>query len=413
MPLVGGIILEIYIRTRPTGELNQINKMTKKYYIYLLAFLGLLTAFGPLVTDMCLPTLPAMATLFNTTASMVQMGLTTSMLGLAVGQVLFGLLSDKYGRKYTLIAALILFAISTVGSIFSPTIQMLNFCRFLQGFGAAGGIVLSRSISTDCFNGRELAKALVIISAVNGIAPVSAPVIGGLVAKSVGWKGIFWILFGIGIVLLLMCFEFSESLPKEKRYKGSVSSLMGVFPKLLKIKSYVIYVLIYGFANGVLFAYISSASFLIQNHFGFSELTFSLIFGVNALGIGLGSVLTLKFKKMTDAMLFGAIGCSVLTVVQLICLFIFGGNFYIFESLVLLTLASLGFLLTSSTTLAMEAGREHVGAASALFGAVGFLSGGIVSPLVGLGDIMLPTFITMALSAIAALCFGLVSRAKN
>ncbi|MDE6803689.1 MAG: hypothetical protein K2J29_03545, partial [Muribaculaceae bacterium] len=98
---------------------------------------------------------------------------------------------------------------------------------------------------------------------------------------------------------------------------------------------------------------------------------------------------------------------------QLICLFIFGGNFYIFESLVLLTLASLGFLLTSSTTLAMEAGREHVGAASALFGAVGFLSGGIVSPLVGLGDIMLPTFITMALSAIAALCFGLVSRAKN
>lgn len=216
-----------------------MSQFGKKYYFFLVVFLGMLSAFGPFVTDMYLPTLPSMTEVFHTTTSLVQMGLAASMLGLAIGQVFFGPLSDKFGRKSVLISAMVLFAVSTVASIYSPDINFFNVCRFLQGLGGSGGIVLSRSIATDCYSGRELAKMLAIIGAVNGIAPVTAPVIGGLVSEAIGWRGIFWILFAIGAVILAMCLLFRESYPKGKRYAGSILSLFGKFPQLFRLRYFV------------------------------------------------------------------------------------------------------------------------------------------------------------------------------
>ena len=255
-----------------------MSQFGKRYYLFLVVFLGMLSAFGPFVTDMYLPTLPSMAEIFNTTATQVQMGLATSMLGLAVGQIFFGPLSDKYGRKAVLVSAMVLFAVSTIAAIYSPTIQFFNLCRFLQGLGGSGGIVLSRSVATDCYSGRELAKMLAIIGAVNGVAPVTAPVIGGLVSAAVGWQGIFWILFSIGAVILLLCLIFRESHLRERRYKGSVASLLKKFPEIFRLRLFVIYVVLYAFTCGVLFSYISSASFIVQNIYSFSELQFSIIF---------------------------------------------------------------------------------------------------------------------------------------
>lgn len=387
-------------------------QFSKKYYLFLIVFLGMLSAFGPFVTDMYLPTLPSMTEVFDTTPSLVQMGLATSMIGLAVGQVFFGPLSDKYGRRHILMAAMILFAISTIASIYSPTIEFFNVCRFVQGLGGAGGIVLSRSISTDCYSGRELAKTLAIIGAVNGIAPVTAPVIGGLVANSVGWQGIFEILFGIGVVLLLMCLIFKESLPADQRHTGSVLSLMSAFPRLLKLKYFRIYVAMYAFANGVLFAYISSASFIIQNYYGFSELVFAVIFGINALGIGIGAAVALKFKKLPDAALCGTAGISIVALIQLVCYRAFD-MFAVFEGLTFVMLVFLGLIFTSSTTMAMDEGREYVGAASAIFGAAGFMFGGIVSPLVGIGNIMSTTLVIIAVCALCSLGFAVISRRRR
>lgn len=383
-------------------------KFSRGYYVFLIVFLGMLSAFGPFVTDMYLPTLPSMAEIFSTTPSLVQMGLATSMLGLAVGQIFFGPLSDKYGRRRILLAAMILFAVSTVVSIYSPTIEFFNVCRFVQGLGGAGGIVLSRSISTDCYSGRELAKTMAIIGAVNGIAPVTAPVIGGLVSEAVGWQGIFWILFALGAILIVMCMAFNESLPRELRHKGSVASLMLAFPGLLRQKYFLVYVMMFAFANGVLFAYISSAAFIIQNHFGFSELTFAVIFGINALGIGIGSALSLKFKRMSSAAIFGATGISVMAILQLICNSL-SGQFIVFEILMFLILIFTGYIFTAATTLAMDEGRDHIGAASAIFGATGFLFGGIVSPLVGIGDIMTTTLTIIAICSLSSLVFALIS----
>lgn len=389
-----------------------MSQFSKKYYFFLIVFLGMLSAFGPFVTDMYLPTLPSMAEVFDTTPSLVQMGLATSMLGLAVGQIFFGPISDKYGRKAVLVSAMLLFAVSTVVSIYSPTIEFFNICRFLQGLGGSGGIVLSRSVATDCYSGRELAKTLAIIGAVNGIAPVTAPVIGGLVSEAVGWKGIFWILFGIGAVILAMCLIFRESHAAEKRYKGSVATLIGKFPQIFKLKYYVVYTLLYTFTCGVLFSYISSASFIVQNHFGYSELQFALVFGVNALGIGIGSGLSLKFKKMKNAAVFGASGITASVLMQIIAYFAIP-DFWPYEAFTFLMLVSIGFILTSATTMAMDEGRQMIGTASAVFGASGFMAGGIVSPLVGLGNIMLTTLMLLAACAVMSLLFAYISFRRN
>ena len=158
-------------------------------FLYLL--LGSLTAFGPLVTDMYLPALPAMTESFHTSMPMVQLGLTFSMIGLAAGQLLFGPLSDKYGRRPLLLVSMAVFILSTIGCIFSPTIHWFVALRLLQGIGASGGIVISRSVAADKFSGRELAKAMAIIGAINGIAPVAAPVAGGFFTDIIGWQGIF------------------------------------------------------------------------------------------------------------------------------------------------------------------------------------------------------------------------------
>lgn len=370
----------------------------RRYLLYLYIFLSALAAFPPLVTDMYLPALPAMTVDFSASPSTIQTGLAMCILGLAVGQLMFGPLSDKYGRKIVLGAALVLFLLSTVACIFSPTIQWFNICRFFQGLGGAGGVVLSRSVATDCYSGRELAKTLAIIGAINGIAPVTAPVIGGLFAGSIGWRGIFWILFGVGIVLLAMYLPFRESHPVEKRYKGGFGSLIKQSGTLLANRSYVICVILFGLTNGVLFGYISSASFILQNDFGLSELTFGIVFAVNSLAIGTGSMLSLKFGKLLSAVRTGAAG-MLFGSVALLVNYIAGGGIIGYEVFVFFTLFCVGLLFPSTTTMAMTEGRNLIGWASAIVGATGFFFGGIVTPLVGRGDIQTSTYIALIICA--------------
>ena len=382
-------------------------QFSKKYFVYLYLLLGALAAFPPLVTDMYLPALPVMTAEFQTTASAVQMSLATCILGLAVGQLVFGPLSDKWGRKPLLKSALLLFILATVAILFSPTIEMLNICRFFQGLGGAGGVVLSRSVATDCYSGRELAKSLAIIGAINGIAPVTAPVIGGLFSEAIGWKGIFGILLAIGVLLYVVSIPFRESHTSEKHYAGSLTSLFIQAGILFKNSVYVRYVLIFGMANAVLFGYISSASFIIQNDFGLSELMFGILFGINSMAIGTGSILSLKFKQITNAIHIGCAGMFGCSVLQL-CNYNLGFGFWGYEILVFIMLFSVGMVFTSSTTLAMTEGKSKIGWASAIVGAAGFLFGGIVTPLVGLGTIQISTYLVMTVCSLIAMSLSYV-----
>lgn len=372
------------------------------YNVFLFTLLGLLTAFGPFVTDMYLPSLPAMVSYFETTLSVVQLGLTTSFVGLAVGQIFFGPLSDKYGRRPLLLVAMGLFIISTVICIFSPTIHLFILFRFVQGVAGAGGIVIARSIATDKFEGKDLMRILAIVGAINGIAPVIAPVLGGTLTDSVGWQGIFSVLLVIGLILSAGCIYFKESLPVTARSHAGLVYLFYSFKRVVRNRRYLFYVLQLGFAHGVLFSNIASSSFIVQEHYGYSPLAFSICFGVNAIAIGVAAALSVKFRKPEDGTFTGCIGMVLFSICECIALYL-GCSFWVYEAILFVLLFMMGLTFTSTTVLAMDSERKNSGTASAFLGAICFIFGGIVSPLVGLGNILISTGTLFVLCSVCSL----------
>lgn len=327
---------------------------------FILLFLGLLSAFGPFVMDMYLPTLPAMSVYFRTTSSMVQLGLTTSMAELAAGQLFFGPLSDKYGRRPVLSVALMLFLLSTAGCIFSENILQFITLRFLQGVSGAGGVVLSRSIAADKYSARELA---------------------GVLAGS---------------------FRMEESHPAEQRTSVRWNDILRNFSLILRNRQYLAYTLQYGFTMGVLFVNIASAPFIMQEHYGLSAMQFSLCFGANAIAMAIASTVAVKLPTMKDALYIGSSGMLWLSFAWFAALSQ-GCSFWIYETLVFALLSMAGITFTASNTLAMECERENAGVASALLGTAGFAVGGIMSPLVGLGNILFSTGMLFIFSSFLAL----------
>ncbi len=384
----------------------------RKYLVFLMVFLGMLSAFGPFVTDMYLPVLPDMAEIFHSSASTVQFGLTMSLIGLAVGQLFFGPLSDKYGRRPVLAASLFIFTAATVAILYSHNMDWFNMCRLFQGIGGAGGIVLSRSIATDYYSGRELAKTLAIIGAINGIAPVVSPVLGGVVATFSGWHGIFMVLLGIGAIIIAMCYIFRESHPVERRNTIGIFQTFTSFWQLIRMPYFTIYVMLYALSCAILFAYISSASFIIQNHYGYSQLIFSICFAINSVFIGIGSGLSVKIKKSANAAMIGGV-LLLITCISQLAIYTLFDSFAVYEIMTLFILTGVGYIFTASTTLAMTEGRAYIGAASAIFGALGFLFGGIVSPLVGIGNILHSTMTTMLVCAVLILILATISTCRK
>lgn len=334
------------------------------------------------------------------------------MIGLAVGQIFFGPLSDRYGRRMPLLVAMWLFIVSTLFCVFAQDIYQFVTFRLIQGIAGAGGIVIARSVAADKYSGKELAKMLAVIGTINGVAPVVAPIIGGMLTEVVGWEGIFCILLGLGVLLLVGSYCFRESLPLEHRSATKWSDTLGSFKVVLQDSQYVFYVLQMAFAQGVLFAYISSSPFIVQQHYGFSPLAFSLCFAVNAVAIGVAAAMSVKFRRPVSCTLIGCIGMLVASVGE--CAVLMAGcSFWVYELFLLALLFMMGLTFMSTTTLAMECQRSNTGTASALLGAVCFAFGGIVSPLVGLGNILSSTGIIFVISACCSLGCILVALGRR
>ena len=378
-------------------------------FVFLISYLVGLSAFGSFVNDMYLPSLPSMMDFFGCTVSMVQLGLTTGMAGLAVGELFMGPISDKYGRKPMLIYSLLAFIVASTVSIFSPTITFFLVCRFFQGLGASGGYFLARSIPADIFQGRLLAKTMAIIGAINGFAPASAPVFGGLISDRFTWKGVFVVLTAIGIILLCFAPKFKESLTPEKRQQGTLGQSFKNYIVLFKNKAFMIHVLLKGAALGLVFAYISAGPFIFEKHFGYSQTVFGLFMGGNALLVAVGSMVALKFRYLKTASFAGAIGLLVFACVEAAVMWLLPHTFLAFELLLLPMLFCCGMIFTAGNTLAMNEGRATAGDASALLGMMGYVFGGIVSPLVGQGNILHATGIAFVVIALITLLFAILA----
>lgn len=378
-------------------------------FVFLVIYLAALSAFGSFVNDMYLPSLPSMMKFFHCSVPTVQMGLTMGMIGLAAGEFFLGPISDKYGRKPLLIGTLVAFCIASIISIFSPTIHFFLGCRLFQGIGASGGYFLARSIPADLYSGRMLAKTMAIVGAINGIAPASAPVVGGIISDHWTWKGVFVALTIFGVLLLVFSPKLKESLTSDKRYKGSTWASFGNYKVLLKNREFLIHVLLKGSALGLLYAYISSGPFIIENHFGFSQTVFGLIMGANALFVAGGSMLALKFHVLKNAAYYASYGLLVSTIAEAVVLFMLPHSFWAYELLLLPMVFCLGMIFTVSNTLAMNEGRTMAGDASAVLGMAGYIFGATVSPLVGQGNILHSTAIAFIILSVIIMTVSIFS----
>ena len=377
----------------------------QRHSLFLLCYLAALGAFGSFVNDLYLPTLPQMRAEFHVSRSVVQLGLSFGMIGLGLGELYWGPLSDKLGRKPVLYFSMAVFMAAAAISIFSPGIVFFLICRLFQGLGGAGAILLSRAIPADRFSGRSLAQIMALVGAINGIAPVGGPLLGGFLADSIGWRGVFGVLTGIGALMLLFGFHVPETLPRQERKTGSLASLMRDYLPLLRNRKFMIHVWLKGAALGALFSYISAGPFIFEEHFGFSASAFGLIFGGNAVAIVLGSIATMKFPTMKQAAVIGSAGMTLFALAEGIVI-MFVDNYWVFEGMILPMLFCSGIVFASSNTLAMNEGRAVAGSASAILGLAGYLFGCVVSPLVGLGDILVSTSICLCVCALIAFYFG-------
>lgn len=376
--------------------------MKKNSKIYILIVIGIISAIGPFVTDFYLPALPELMTYFKTSSSMTQLSLTFSMIGLALGQIFIGPLSDKYGRKIPLIISMILFTISTIFCLISWDIESFIISRFIQGFTGAGGIVISRSIATDLYSGRELAKFFSMLSCVQGLAPICAPVLGGLLLKVADWRGIFMALLMVGILTTLALGRFKDSLSKEKRINENIKAKFLYYKPVLKNETFIYYVLIQSFSMGVMFAYIASSPFIYQKIYHLSPVSYSLCFGLNAIGIMFGSLSITKFKTTKEGLLIGIKGFITMSVITVMALCV-ANSIVIIEIAFLCFLFFLGIIIPTSTTLALDLEKQNSGNASAIIGFLTFVSGGIISPLTGLGNIVHSTSVIILFCCISIL----------
>ena len=367
------------------GTVGNLSPAPKHYGIFV-AFIAIIGAFSSLVNDMYLPTIPSMMREFHTTPSMTQMGISMAMAGMGLGSVLWGSASDRYGRKRVLIVSLIIFVLATALSLFSNNITFFIICRLFQGLGAGGAMVLSTSIPADVYVGRQLAKLMAIVGAINGVAPALGPVVGGFMADWIGWRGIFVVLLAIGVVMTLWTTRYNETLPPQRRLNvRSFKDYMSAYRQLFANKRFMIYVTIKAVAIGLLYAYIASAPFLIQTHYGFDAMTFGLIFGANAIAMGVGSSLALKFKVLKQGMVAGCVGMFVFAVAAAFVMWN-EAPFIYYELCVVPMLLFSGMIFSSANTLSMEVGRSEAGTASAILSVVKYAFAAVVSPLVGLGN---------------------------
>ena len=377
--------------------------------LFLVLFLGTLSAFGPFVTDLYLPALPTMTSFFNASTSTIQLTLTGSMVGLALGQLLIGPISDKYGRKNPLIISLVIYLISTLAIIIFPNVYAMITLRFIQGISSAGSVVISRAISTDLYHGRDLATFFALLMAVNGLAPILSPILGSLLLQLTDWRGIFVTLAVIGIILLVVSFKFHESLESSKRLNLPITKTYYTIILVAKNKLFFALVIIQGFALAAMFAYIAASPFILETHYNLTPLMYSLCFGLNGFAIVLGSKSAGNFKEKNSiklgisVMLAVSIYLAIVLTLTLPFLFIEAGFF--------LLLLGLGFILPAGSAIAMSLERERAGSASAFFGFVPFFLGGVVSPLVGIGNIFHSSAIAIVIcSAISFITFKLVEK---
>ncbi|WP_459643479.1 multidrug effflux MFS transporter [Kineococcus sp. NUM-3379] len=352
--------------------------------------LGSLIAIGPLSIDMYLPALPALTQDLDASASAVQLTLTGMLVGMGLGQLLIGPLSDAYGRRRPLIAGIALHILTSVLCAMAPSIATLGALRVLQGVGVAAASVVAMAVVRDLFTGSAAAAILSRLILIMGLAPVLAPSLGGVVLAAGSWRTVFLTLGVLGALLLLVAvLALKETLPAERRVAAGVRPTLRAYAELLRDRTLVGLMLVAGLTMAAVFAYVGGASFVLQEGFGLDEQTFALVFGAGAVFLVVASQVNVALLQrfspgaiLTAALTAGALAGVALVVTAATGL---GGMLGILVPL-WVVLAVVALCGPNAAAVALSRHGERAGAAAALLGASQFGLGSVIAPLTGLGE---------------------------
>ena len=362
--------------------------MNERRRLWLTIFLGAMTAIAPLSTDMYLPALPEVRADFGVSTSLVQLTLTMTTLGMALGQIIAGPLSDLLGRRRPLLSGMLVFIGATLGCVLAEDIYLFLFFRFCAGFAGASGIVIARAIARDVCEGAELTRFFAMLMMVNGFAPIIAPVIGGQILLFADWRATFVLLTLIGVFLAGATLICQETLPKEHRISNMTDSLKK-FPSLLHDRYFLGHCLLQCFVFGAFFSYLAGSSFIFQNIYGVSPQEYSIIFAVIGVGLLLSGILPARLAgRVPDiTMLKYSVLVPLIGSALLLAGFYFAAPLTVIFVLLFLTVVPLSVMGAASFSLALSRQGKNAGSASALIGCFSMLLGACMMPMVGIaGD---------------------------
>lgn len=370
----------------------------------LLMALALLSASAPFAIDMYLPALPQIATDLDTTQPMVQLTLSSFLAGLAVGQLIIGPLSDALGRHRLMLIGTTIALVAAVFAALAPSIEMLILARLIQGLGSGAAIVLSRAVVPDLASGAAAARAFALLMTIQGVAPILAPVLGGVLTEPLGWRGLFWVLAGLAALQVIVVLTvIRESRPPEMRSPATVRGILGNYGYVLASPGYRGYLVTFAAAFSAMFCYISASPFLMQEQLGMSVRGYATMFAVNGVGIIGGSLINGRLigRVPTERLLLGALVIQLVATSLLLGVVAWAPGKWAIMVLLFVAIANISIVMGNTTALGTGLVRERAGSASALMGAAQFGIAGLVSPLMGLGP---DAGVTMAIGMVV--CFA-------
>lgn len=375
----------------------------------LVLVLGSLIALGPLTIDMYLPALPSITDDLETTSAAVQLTLTGTLIGVALGQLVVGPLSDALGRRTPLLAGVALHILASVLCVFAANVTVLGGLRVLQGLGAAAASVTAMAVVRDRYTGVAAATVFSRLMLVLGVAPVLAPTLGGEVLRFTDWRGVFMVLALAGVALLVMAaLALEETLPPERRHSGRIVGTLRTYRGLLRDRTYVGLILVAGLSMAALFSYVSGSSFVLQQEYGLNEQEFGVAFGAGAIGLIGATQLNVRLLRRfaPQVVLAAALVAGLGFALVLVATAATGAGGLAGVLLPLWAiLAAVGLAMPNTPALALSRHGEAAGTAAALLGATQFGVAAVTAPLVGvLGNdaLAMAVVVTAALAAAVA-----------
>jgi DHA1 family bicyclomycin/chloramphenicol resistance-like MFS transporter len=379
----------------------------------LVATVIFLTGIAPLATDMYVPGFPRVAGDLSATATQVQLTLTTFFVGMALGQLIGGPVSDQRGRRRLLLAAIVVMTLASVACALAPTIAVMMIARFVQGFSGGWAMVIGRAVIVDLASGAQLVRVLNLIAGVGGIAPVVGPLLGAVILQLSGWRVSFWVVAALGLVMTLSVFlAVPESLPVERRHSGGLARFAVAGRQVLGKRSYVGYLVVSGSAMAALFAYVATSAFVLQSMNGLSPIAYSVDFAANALGMTLAALVAARLAGRVatrSVILVGQLAALGAGVAMLVGALWFGTPLLVAVVCFFVLMTAQGLIVPNGGALASAEVPEHPGTGSAVLGFVQWVTAGLVAPLAGLGGehTAVPMAVIMMVGA-AASVFGLL-----